>query len=164
MKIKKNKLLLFLPILYVFGYWRLLPTISVGQFFVKTIIGLSGLLFFIFKTGIRKSSYMSFAKRYLLVYSLVLITGIIITWINYRYTLSDLVLAVYPYTYAFLAFPIIYCFIKDKGYERYTSQLIDIAVVLLLIKTALWFLYNFIGIEMFPRLLFEFSAWTRNGM
>lgn len=164
MKIKKNKLFLFLPILYILGYWRLLPSLSVGQFFVKTIIGLAGLLFLLLKNGVRRSPYMSFAKKYLLLYGLALIVGVTITWMNYRYTLSDLVLAVYPYTYAFLAFPIIYCFIKDNGYERYTSQLIDIAVVLLLIKTVVWFLYNYLGIELFPRLLFEFSAWTRSGM
>lgn len=81
-----------------------------------------------------------------------------IGWINY---ISRLV----PYTYIFLAYPLIYILQNKKTSKHFLYNIFILSVITLVIKTFIWWRYNYYGQDIMHYVLYEQGdVWRRNGM
>lgn len=83
---------------------------------------------------------------------------------SHGYSFTQLLIVARKYFYVFYAYPIIYIFSMDNDAHKFINKIYWISMLLLTIKSATWYLYNFRGVTIFSGLLLQYSeSWTRNG-
>lgn len=81
-----------------------------------------------------------------------------IGWINY---ITRLV----PYTYIFLAYPLVYVLQNKKYSKHFLYNIFILSIVTLVMKTFIWWRYNYYGQDIMHYVLYEQGdIWRRNGM
>lgn len=105
-----------------------------------------------------------FIDTYLIWYLLVIFIEAIITWEKYGYTFFTLLNSVMPYMYIVFAFTLINIFVLDGGYAKFLHVVSNIGFVMLMVRFAGWYLYNFKSNDTFMGLVLETPNWIRNGL
>lgn len=141
----------------------LLGTISerVLVAFVGALLAIVSLLMV---KGKNARAYFLWLFKYLLPYLCVLAVSLIYTCITYGYTVKSVLITVCPFLFVLFAVPLVYIFYCD-GSCMYFLWVVSMAqLAMLIIKALTWYSYNFQGGTLFPKLVFEFSNWIRNGL
>lgn len=68
-----------------------------------------------------------------------------------------------PYFFVLLAYPLIYIFVRDKEVFKFLNIILMLVIFMMMIRFTSWFLYNYSGKIVFPRLLFQYDVWIRDG-
>ena len=68
-----------------------------------------------------------------------------------------------PYFFVLLAYPLIYIFLRDKEVFNFLNIVLMVVIFMMIIRFVSWFLYNYSGKIVFPRLLFQYDVWIRDG-
>lgn len=150
------------------GVLLLLPIEIIGRYKLRLLIVAAGIflsvatLFAI--SGKKEQAEYRYAVCYLIPYTAVIAFTFFYSWIRYNYGLGSLVKFMTHYLYVFMAIPIIYIFHYDRGCKKFLRLLTGIVMLMLLLRFASWYLYNYRGITVFGRLLFQYKEWTRDGV
>lgn len=154
----------FLSVVLMVGYLKLLP-VDIGFYYTALFVVLLTLLMFICVIMYQKQwivEHGDFAKKYLVVYFVVIMLAAFFTKRNLNYSTYDLIKVIIPYLYIFLSITLIYIFSKE-GIEKTCKVVSSIVNGMLIIKTICWALYNFLEITIFPNILFQYEGWIRDG-
>lgn len=85
-------------------------------------------------------------------------------WINGAYHLITYIGYDYIFLWLLLFYPIMYIGVKQNGFHRLFKFICIMTVIALIMKTIVWWLYNFRGIDIMHYVLYEFTeAWLRKG-
>ncbi len=107
---------------------------------------------------------MRMAGKCLCLVGLVYFVSIIMTWLNYGYSIKSVLIVLAPCLLLSFVIPFVYVF-HCKGNCIVTQRWIYIvAIVMLLVKMITWYLYNFKGMMIFPQLILPYKDWVRDGM
>lgn len=105
------------------------------------------------------------AKKYLAIYTLIMLFMMLYTVLNYGYTVRQAMTAITPYLYVYYSMPLIYIYGRDNTQLAIVNKIKSIVIFMLCIKTVCWFLYNFTGTVLFEKLIFRFGdGWVRDGL
>lgn len=109
-------------------------------------------------------NYCHFMNVWLVILFVFLFIEVFYGWSVGSNSLVQNLSYVYIYFWLFLFYPIIYILVCNNGKKRLIYAICGWTVVALLLKTIVWFLYNYLHKDVMHYLLFEFgSEWIRNG-
>lgn len=163
------KAVLIIVSMYMLEYVDIvMPSGNTDMF--RVIIGGIAVALALMTIGIPKKSQelkkrIRFANRFFVIYvPIVILTGIVsVIW--YDYKLMSSLAIIMPYFFPLYAYPLIYIFYRDKTYKKFLKTIVTLVVVIMCIKAATWYLYNYHGVILFSKLLFKHSdGWVRNGI
>ena len=100
---------------------------------------------------------------YTLIFALV-INGINAV-INHGVSITFVIAQIYSYVIILLLFPLIYIVESgEKNYNWLVNKIVSWGIIATLIRIIVWYLYNFLGIDIMHYLLYEAGYdWIRNG-
>lgn len=109
-------------------------------------------------------NYCHFMNAWLVILFVFLFVEVFYGWSVGANSLVQNLSYVYIYFWLFLFYPIIYILVCNNGKKRLIYAICGWTVIALLLKTIVWFLYNYLHKDVMHYLLFEFgSEWIRNG-
>lgn len=103
-------------------------------------------------------------SKYIFPYLIAVFIAAMYTYTIYDYSISDMLTSLSPYMYIFMAYPLVYVFQKCGSFNKFIKWISYLVIVMLVIKMASWYLYNFRGITIFYNILFEYGDWILNGV
>ena len=148
------------------GYSRAFLGESISSAYYKIAISLLGIILAFWSYSkqsgnVELASCYRLITKYMKVYILIIAFTSIYSAFLYNYSLSGLFTEVFPYLYAFWAYPICYVLFKDGSSEKTLKIILVLVVGILIIKFVGWFLFEFGGIKVFEDLIFQYSEWSR---
>ncbi|MFT8459997.1 MAG: hypothetical protein ABF695_12495 [Liquorilactobacillus ghanensis] len=151
------------------GYTLLLPAGFSSLSFEKTIvivlgIILSGIVLLEANHDQKLRNKIKIASRYIIVYLVIIIFEILNSLNRYNYDTHSMISVLIPFGSIFFALPIVYIFYKDKTSVNFLWIISAFEFVMILIRSISWFFYNFKSRLIFPRLVFQYGSWQRNGL
>ncbi len=162
--------IIILCVCIMMGLHLMTPTELIGGNTVKWIVGIIGIILalcsYIHIRHLNKfSKYIKLTTRYIVLFSIAVLISAMYTWFKYNYSLSELLISITPYTYVFFAIPLVYIFIVDGEPYTFLNKIVLVVIIFLCLKSLAWFLYNFQGMTIFPRWIFEYGdEWIRYGL
>lgn len=164
---KINRILILLCSAIALGVLLLTPMEILGRytqplFMMAVIVLLCIVIVFSPRHWLLRPEYRP-AIGYMIPYLLSVAVCAVNSWQRYGYSASDLVKTVVPYTYILLAIPLITAFIHDGNCFDLLKRISFIEFGMLTVRFISWFLFNFAGIDLFHRLLFQYQEWLRDG-
>lgn len=105
-----------------------------------------------------------FLSWYLWMYIPCVLFVALSSYRRYGYNIKQLLTVIAPYFFIFYAYPLIYIFHFDRGEKKYLTVICRFVLGIVCVKAVIFFLYNFMHITLFPRILFQYPEWVRNGM
>lgn len=112
----------------------------------------------------RIKKYCHFMNVWLVILFAFLFIEVLYGWAVGSNSLIQNLSYIYIYFWLLLFYPIIYILICNNGKRRLINAICGWTVAALLLKTTVWFLYNYLHRDVMHYLLFEFgSEWIRNG-
>jgi len=168
-KSKIYKAVIIIVSMYMLEFFDMfMPSGNTDMF--RVIIGAIAIILAIPTVCIRNKSarlkeQLDFANRFFVIYIPIILLTAVVSVIWYKYKFMSTLAIVMPYFFPLYAYPLIYIFSRDNTYEKYMKKITGLVVMMLAIKAVVWYMYNYKGIIMFPKLLFKYSdKWVRNGM
>lgn len=151
------------------GYTLLSEKEYIGYYTARSIVAILSIMMAVVTVIIapKTSSFkriICFLNRYIILYSLFMLIMCLYSLIAYHYEMGDLYKVVLPYLFVYLAYPISYIFYQKKSMRKLMMKIAVLVIGILILKTISWYLYNFQGMVVFERLLFEYDKWFRNGL
>lgn len=161
--------IIILCCILILGYTLLPEKDYIGYYAARIIVAMLSIVSAVVTVAItpRNSAFrkiIQFLNRYIVPYSLVISMMCLYSLIAYQYEMGDLYKIVLPYTFVYLAYPITYVFYRQDSMNKLMMKVSFLVVGILVLKMISWYFYNFQGIVVFERLLFEFDKWFRNGL
>lgn len=168
--IKVSSLYKFIIIVFVsfmIGVPLLFPNEILGNFYQRFIIVLGSLFLSIpvfLHNDYKFKKQAKFLNHYLFIYLLVVVIMIVFSKITYDYSWGEVMKHILlEYLLPIAAFPIIFIFYIDDTIENLIAVVSKIVLFMLLIRMFSWLMYNYRGEIYFPRLLFQYEEWIRDG-
>ncbi len=163
------KAIIYILTLYILGFDKII--ILPGSSFVYDImIAVLGIVlaFYVNQKCLSNQYLRAGCKSlssYLKIYLVIILIAMVYSMIAYGYSFTQLLIITRKYFYVFYAYPVIYIFSMDKSIFKFLNGIYWISMLLLVIKAATWYLYNFRGISVLSGLLSQYSeGWTRNDL
>lgn len=123
---------------------------------------------FIFFISLKWTNNGAYSKRlntYMSIYTIIMLFQIIRSIYIYEYSFNEIYYSIRQYIWVFLAYPILYLFIKYNSIEKIMSNVVKITLLSLFLRFLTWSLYKAFQISLFPKLLYEYGiSWGRNGI
>lgn len=166
---KIYKLLIIICTAEILGYRWFLPYHVLGTNAVYFVVAFCGVLMALTvqQFCLHDLEFVGGKKllsKYILPYLLAVVICAMYTFIIYDYSITEMLTSLTPYMYIFIAYPLVYIFQKDGGFNKFIKWISYLVMVMLVIKIASWYLYNFRGITIFHNILFEYGDWDLNGV
>lgn len=164
---KLFKIVLFVSSAIALGILLLSPMEIIGKyeerfFIVMAALGMNIIILAMTKDFRHYAEYRV-AVHYTIPYLMSVFISIIYSKMQYGYSIMSMAKIVAPYLYILMAFPLIYVFIRDGNCFKFLKWVSLLEFGMLLIRFTSWFLYNHVNITIFPRLLFRYGEWVRDG-
>ena len=149
------------------GYFRIFPFGAKGEIKIHLIVVVLGVIMAFIITVYRKKNSNVYGNRafymYLTGYILIMLYSSLYTFFCYKYTFREIIIALDPFLYIIFAVPLIYLFYYEQGFEALFKKIIFLELIMLMIKSMAWYSYNFIDIDIFHNILFQYGIWQRDG-
>lgn len=168
--IKKShilKLNIFIISIIMLGYFWLINSNNVVNWNAKSIAALIGIMSFIlvvFPPNTLDKNEYKVLNIYFLFYIVAIILEIINTQLTFHYSNSILLAELLPYTYIFIAYPLVYIFSIDNGIYKFLNLIFFLTFVMIILKFCGWYLNNYLNISVLNNLFLEDGSWVRNGL
>ena len=162
------KAIIYIVTLYILGFDKIIA-LPGSSFSYEILIAVTGVLLALYVKNKSISNpnlrtQCVALSNYLKVYLIIILIEIMYSMVAYGYSFTQLLIVARKYFYVFYAYPIIYIFSMDNDAHKFINKIYWISMLLLTIKSATWYLYNFRGVTIFSGLLLQYSeSWTRNG-
>lgn len=162
-----TKSMMMLAVLFMLGFFRLLPLDIIGSYTQQLIIvafsAFTCLQLWQTKEPLLRKE-VSFLNRYFICYSIFLLAVGIYSYLKYSYTVELLIKQFYlPYLLPFSAYGLVSIFHNDRSMIPFLSLVSKFVLFMLSMRMLSWGLYNYRGIIIFPNLLFQYEGWIRDG-
>lgn len=149
------------------GGYYILPGDYIGEYNIRFFIAVVGILLGLYARFMTISRDKILLRKidYIVVLILLVSVGeMILSKSRYGYGLRDTVVGFLPYLYVMYAYPLLYVCIKEKTIFPIVEKLAIVELVMLVIRFITFYLYNYQDISIFPRLLFQYHEWQRDGI
>lgn len=151
------------------GYTLLPEKDYIGYYAARIIVAMLSILSAVVTVAITPRNSASrriiqFLDRYIVPYSFFISIVFLYSLIAYQYDIGDLIKIVLPYSFVYLAYPIAYVFYQQNSMSKLMMKVSFLVIGILVLKMISWYFYNYQGIVIFERLLFEYDKWFRNGL
>lgn len=108
--------------------------------------------------------YCKFFNYWIIVFGIFLFIQALIGFLVGHYRVVSVFSYLYIYIWLLLFYPIIYIIVSSGGIGKLLKVICTCTVCALLLKTFVWWMYNFRGKDIMHYVLYEFgSVWLRNG-
>lgn len=172
MKVKYStivRIIIYFTAFLMLGYVYLFDPILIAGYPRRIIVATVSILLALFCMSFRGNlhqgwKYSQVARRYLICYIPCILIALLIAGIQYQYSVWNYLVAVAPFCYIFLTFPLLALFVIDNSLDKVLKRIALIEIVILIFKFIAWFSSNFTGTVFFPNILKEYSGWTVSGM
>ena len=162
------KIIVTIFVAFMVGMPLLVPVEIVGTQMQRVIIILISSLLCVpvlLNKNLKLKQQLRFLKQYVFLYILVLVIMLIFSRMIYGYSWEQLIKSILlEYLLPVAAFAILFIFHTDDSIERYLSLVSKFVLFMLVIRMFSWGMYNFKGQVYFPRLLFQYEEWIRDGL
>lgn len=154
-------------VLLMIGVPRLFSFEIIGNYFQLFIIVAYSIFFSILilkNKNPELHSEVKFLNQYFLFYLPIIILMTYVSSQKYGYS-SDIIIKniLIHYFVPIASYGIVRIFHERNSTVPYLSLTSKFVITMLLVKLFTWGLYNFFGISIFPRLLFQYDEWFRDG-
>ena len=161
------RILLTISFIIAAGGYYLLPIDYVGEYVIKIVIAICGILLAIMSRLLAPYSVNNLLRKIDIIVILILVVSFIVmtsSVLRYGYSMRDTIINYTPFFYVLYAYPLLYICIIDKTPYEIVGWLSKIELILLIIRFITFIAYNYFGLSIFPRLLFQYNAWVRDGV
>lgn len=162
-----NNIIISCFVLIMIGTLRLFPDI-LGDYNQLALIDLYAITISIvifFMNDLSLKNEIKFLNHYFFFYiGFILFMGGY-SFFKYQYSLEPFVKHFYLYyLIPFSAYGIIFIFHHNRSLVPFLSLVSKFVLVMLALRMLSWALYNYQGISIFPRILFQYEEWVRNDL
>lgn len=162
-----NNIIISFFVLIMIGALRLFPDIlgDYNQLFLIDLyaIMISIIIFFLGNFSLKNE--IKFLNRYFFFYIIFILVMGGYSFFKYQYSLESFVKNFYLYYLVpFCAYGIVFIFHHNRSIVPFLSLVSKFVLVMLALRMLSWALYNYQGIIIFPRILFQYEEWVRNGL
>ncbi|MEW4354710.1 hypothetical protein AB1I63_07475 [Streptococcus pneumoniae] len=149
------------------GVPLLFPTEFIGVYTQRTFIFILALgfsLYVLVSKDYLLRKQIKFLNYYAILYVPIILIMSIYSSTKYSYPLDQMLkITIIPHLFIFVSYLIIFIFHSDNSVNKFLKIIAILVVTMLSIRMFSWIMYNFRGSIYFPRLLFQYEGWIRDG-
>lgn len=154
-------------VLFMIGALRLIPIDIIGDYNQLAVIAIYSIIISIIIYLLNDTTLkyeISFLNYYFFWYVIFLLFIGVYSFLKYGYSLDALIKNFYlPYLLPLGAYGLVFIFHHHKSLTPFLSLISIFVVVMLIFRMLSWGLYNYYSIVIFPRILFQYEEWVRDG-
>lgn len=165
MKIKLNEALVYLLIVIASGITLVFPFVLDTWRTIITFLVILSVATCALKYRKVKKKNNRFITIYVLIYSIIVLIGIIVGNNSFHYTLYEVFYGLRQYIWMIAVFPIYILLVRSRNIDRTLEKIINIVLFSLALRLITWISGNYLGLDLFPNLFYEYGlVWTRGGV
>ena len=160
------RVLIIISFFIMVGGYYLFPRDFIGEYNIRLIVALVGCFLAVTVRFRFPKEDKKKIRQIDLIVALIIATVMFEMYLskrNYGYSLRDTVINVIPYFYVMYVYPILYIFKRDRSLFALVEVLAVIELCMLGIRFLSFYYFNYKDVVLFPRLLFQYNVWLRNG-
>lgn len=164
MRIKLNEALVYLLIVIASGITLVFPfVLDTWRTIITFLVILSAATCALEYRKVKEKNNR-FITIYVLIYSIIILIGIIVGNNSFHYTLYEAFYGLRQYIWMIAVFPIYILLVRSRNIDRTLENIINIVLFSLALRLITWISGNYLGLDLFPNLFYEYGlVWTRGG-